>query len=141
MQALVVGEVGRHSWEQSPLLWLHRLVPGITKTHAEQNQRGAYRNASRCSQGKQAPCGNHNNTSSIKYYQRHDLISAEQTGSKEKNKTSQLLSCTFLHCLVVDFHVHHGGRAVAQDFPVAAVLLVADPDLVSALIGPPQLLS
>lgn len=28
MQALVVGEVGRHSWEQSPLLLLQRLVPG-----------------------------------------------------------------------------------------------------------------
>lgn len=31
MQALVVGEVGRHSWEQSPLLLLQRLVPGNTK--------------------------------------------------------------------------------------------------------------
>jgi hypothetical protein len=30
MQARVVGEVGRHSWEQSPLLILHRFVPGNT---------------------------------------------------------------------------------------------------------------
>lgn len=27
MQDLVVGDVGRHSWEQSPLLLLHRLIP------------------------------------------------------------------------------------------------------------------
>lgn len=31
MQALVDGEVGRHSWEQSPLLLLQRLEPGNTK--------------------------------------------------------------------------------------------------------------
>lgn len=31
MQALVVGEVGRHSWEQSPLLLLHRLIPAKGK--------------------------------------------------------------------------------------------------------------
>ena len=27
MQARVVREVGRHSWEQSPLALLHRLIP------------------------------------------------------------------------------------------------------------------
>ncbi len=48
---------------------------------------------------------------------------------------------TFLHSFIVDFHVHHGGRAVPQDFPVAAVLLVTGSYLVSSLVRPPQLLS
>lgn len=37
MQDLVVGDVGRHSWEQSPLLLLHRLIPaeGKKKLHVK----------------------------------------------------------------------------------------------------------
>lgn len=35
MHALVVWEVGRHSWEQSPLFLLHRLVPGNTNAQGQ----------------------------------------------------------------------------------------------------------
>lgn len=35
MHALVVWEVGRHSWEQSPLLLLHRLEPGNTRAQGQ----------------------------------------------------------------------------------------------------------
>lgn len=49
--------------------------------------------------------------------------------------------CTFLHSFVVDFHVHHGGCAVPQDLPVAAIFLVTGSYLVGSLVGPPQLLS
>lgn len=35
MQALVFGEVGRHSWEQSPLLLLQRFVPGNPKAQEQ----------------------------------------------------------------------------------------------------------
>lgn len=46
---------------------------------------------------------------------------------------------TFLHSFIVDFHVHHGRCAVPQDFPVAAILLVAGSYLVGSLVSPPQL--
>lgn len=87
-----------------------------------------------------APRGNDNITSNpLNVFGR--VISAEQTGCKKRRNNKRKVSCTFLHRLIVDFHVHHGRRAVAQDFPVAAVLLVADSDLVGSLIGPPQLVS
>lgn len=59
-----------------------------------------------------------------------------QTGSAWQPKTGR---CTFLHSFIVDLHVHHGGRAVPQDLPVAAILLVAGPYLVGSLVSPPQL--
>lgn len=58
IQALVVGEVGRHSWEQSPLLLLQRLVPRNTKEENEytkQNQRGVDGDMNRCALHKQTP--------------------------------------------------------------------------------------
>lgn len=45
---------------------------------------------------------------------------------------------TFLHSFIVDFHVHHRGSAVPQDFPVAAILLVTGSYLVGSLVCPPQ---
>ncbi len=35
MQALVVGEVGKQSWEQSPLFLLQRLVPIVDIRHIQ----------------------------------------------------------------------------------------------------------
>lgn len=52
MQALVVGEVGRHSWEQSPLLLLQRLVPGNTNAreqiHKTKSKRSLRRREQMC---------------------------------------------------------------------------------------------
>lgn len=45
---------------------------------------------------------------------------------------------TFLHSFIVDFHVHHRGSAVPQDFPVAAILLVTGSYLVGDVVSPPQ---
>lgn len=61
--------------------------------------------------------------------------------SSEKKAAHGSQSCTFLHSLIVDFHVHHGRCAVPQDFPVSTVLLVTGSYLVRSLVRPPQLVS
>lgn len=111
MQALVVGEVGKHSWEQSPLLLLHRLTP------AKEKIRGTKTNIF---------------FTSICIKCRRLYIHF---------RTCNSFSVTFLHILIIDPHVHHWGGVVSQNFPVSSILLVTCSYLVSSLIGPPQLVS